>query len=70
MEKSVTEDSPDTTETTAAEIMYSAEVHHSNGTYTLTITNRLRDEVEVYEVPKKAVEKLPFYLGMLRNKLS
>ncbi|OUD02666.1 hypothetical protein [Streptomyces swartbergensis] len=69
MEKSATSGPDGALETTAEEILYSAEVRHLQGKCTLTINDHLQGKVEVYVVPKKAVQKLPFYLSMLRSKL-
>ncbi|MFD7705909.1 hypothetical protein ACFV6E_04650 [Streptomyces sp. NPDC059785] len=52
------------------EILYSAEVRHAKGKCTLTISDHVDGSVEVYVVPKAALRKLPFYLAMLRSKLS
>jgi hypothetical protein len=70
MEKSTTGEAVGATETTEEEVLYSAEVRHLKGKCTLTISDHLHGNVEVYVVPKTAVKKLPFYLAMLKNKLS
>ncbi|MBR8640041.1 hypothetical protein KEF29_13905 [Streptomyces tuirus] len=69
MDKSATGGPDGELEAAAEEIIYSAEVRHSQGKCTLTINYHLQGKVEVYVVPKKAVQKLPFYLSMLRSKL-
>ncbi|BCL26689.1 hypothetical protein ACFFS2_00680 [Streptomyces aurantiacus] len=70
MEKSANGEARTTTEAAREKVLYSAEVRHANGECTLTINNHLHGNVEVYVVPEKAVQKLPFYLSMLRNKLA
>ncbi|MER7574884.1 hypothetical protein ACIHJG_22640 [Streptomyces sp. NPDC052415] len=70
MEKAVTDEATAAADPTPEELLYSAEVRHANGKCTLTISDHLHDAVEIYEVPRAAVKKLPFYLSMLRNKLS
>jgi hypothetical protein len=70
MEKSATDEAVVAMETETEEVLYSAEVRHVKGKCTLTINDHLHGNVEVYVVPKTAVKKLPFYLAMLRSKLS
>lgn len=60
---------PDGT-TDGEEVLYSAEVRHADGETTLIINDHVRGSVEVYTVPRKAVQKLPFYLAMLRSKIA
>ncbi|GAA2417008.1 hypothetical protein GCM10010255_64890 [Streptomyces coeruleofuscus] len=70
VEKTATDEAVAGAEPTSEEVLYSAEVRHANGKCTLTISDHLHGDVEVYVVPKAAVKKLPFYLAMLRSKLS
>lgn len=70
MEKTATDEAVAAGGTASEEVLYSAEVRHANGKCTLTISDHLHDDVEVYVVSNAAVKKLPFYLAMLRNKLS
>ncbi|MCF1593502.1 hypothetical protein [Streptomyces muensis] len=70
LENSATGEEHVPAETTSAEVLYSAEVRHTKGQCTLTINDHLQGSVEVYVVPKRAVQKLPFYLSMLRDKLA
>ncbi|MFF3346581.1 hypothetical protein [Streptomyces sp. NPDC002779] len=70
MEKAVTDEATAAAEPTSGEVLYSAEVRHANGKCILTISDHLHGAVEIYEVPRAAVKKLPFYLSMLRNRLS
>jgi hypothetical protein len=70
MGKSATSEANTVSDTTMEEVLYSAEVRHTKGKCTLTINDHLHGNVEVYVVPKRAVRKLPFYLSMLRSKLS
>jgi hypothetical protein len=70
LEKSATGEAHVSSETGVAEVLYSAEVRHTKGQCTLTINDHLHGSVEVFVVPKRAVQKLPFYLSMLRNKLA
>ncbi|MGI5350797.1 hypothetical protein ACQEU8_21845 [Streptomyces sp. CA-250714] len=58
------------TETATDDLLYSAQVRCENGRYTLTVTDLVSDTVQVFPVAKKAVDRLPFYLDMLRSKLS
>ncbi|MFH9472494.1 hypothetical protein ACH4L7_01475 [Streptomyces anulatus] len=58
------------TETTIEEVLYSAELRHTKGKCTLVINDHSHGKEEVYVVPKAAVKKFPFYLAMLKNKLS
>ncbi|MER6346583.1 hypothetical protein ACWC10_16800 [Streptomyces sp. NPDC001595] len=69
MEKSAAGEADASMETGMEEVLYSAEVRRVEGKCTLVINDHLHGHVEVYAVPKKAVQKLPFYLSMLRNKL-
>ncbi|MEU4178888.1 hypothetical protein [Streptomyces sp. NPDC026589] len=57
-------------ETTVEEVLYSAELRHAKGKCMLVINDHSRGNEEVYVVPKAAVKKFPFYLAMLKNKLS
>ncbi|MBO8193591.1 hypothetical protein ITI46_18270 [Streptomyces oryzae] len=57
-------------ETATDEVLYSAQLRCEDGRYTLTVTDAVRDTVQVFPVAKKAVDRLPFYLDMLRSKLS
>jgi len=59
-----------TGETATDEVLYSAQLRCEDGRYTLTVTDAVRDTVQVFPVAKKAVDRLPFYLDMLRSKLS
>ncbi|MBQ0866001.1 hypothetical protein ACH4RA_20015 [Streptomyces smyrnaeus] len=58
------------TETTTDDVLYSAQVRHEDGRYTLTVTDLVNDTVQVFPVAKRAVDRLPFYLDMLKSKLS
>ncbi|WP_157855818.1 hypothetical protein [Streptomyces aureocirculatus] len=62
-EKPVTEDA------SVGRVLYSAEVRENAGKFTLVINDHQRGNVEVRVVPKRAVQKLPFYLSMLSDKL-
>ncbi|GAA3309743.1 hypothetical protein [Streptomyces cinereospinus] len=57
-------------ETAEEEVLYSAEVRHVKGRCTLVINDHVHGSVEVYAVPQKAVQKLPFYLSMLRSRIA
>ncbi|MFF5982699.1 hypothetical protein ACFY78_27995 [Streptomyces olindensis] len=70
VEKTATDEAVAASGPAPEELLYSAEVRHANGKCTLTISDHLHGGVEVYVVPKAALKKLPFYLAMLRNKLS
>jgi hypothetical protein len=70
MEKPATGEAYDAPEAAAEEVLYSAEVRHANGQCTLIINDHLHDNVEVYVVPNRAAQRLPFYLSMLRSKLA
>ncbi|WP_326685947.1 MULTISPECIES: hypothetical protein [unclassified Streptomyces] len=58
------------TEAAAEDVLYSAEVCCTEGRYTLTVTDHATGTEHSYPVAKKMVDKLPFYLSMLRSKLS
>ncbi|MBC9729420.1 hypothetical protein [Streptomyces sp. TRM68367] len=70
MENSATGEAAAASEPTMEKILYSAELRHEKGKCTLTINDHLHGNVEVYVVPKSAVQKLPFYLAMVRSKLA
>ncbi|MEV0634081.1 hypothetical protein AB0I77_03710 [Streptomyces sp. NPDC050619] len=70
MENSAPGEATAATENAMEEVLYSAEVRHAKGRCTLIISDHLHGNVEVYAVPKRTVMKLPFYLAMLRDKLS
>ena len=70
MKYSPAEGSDTTGEAAAEEILYSAEVRRVEGVYKLVINDHLCGDEEIYAVPPKAVKRLPFYLSMLRSKLS
>ncbi|MGP3988351.1 hypothetical protein [Streptomyces sp. 3N207] len=57
------------TETETDDVLYAAQVRCEGGRYTLTVTDAVRDTVQVFPVAKKAVDRLPFYLDMLKSKL-
>jgi hypothetical protein len=56
--------------TNGEKVLYSAEVRHADGETRLIINDHVQRSVEVYTVPKKLVQKLPFYLSMLRSKIA
>lgn len=70
MKKPASENSEAPDEPAPEEVLYSAELRSREGKYTLTVNDHLHGSREVYAVPKKAVKKIPFYLSMLRSKLS
>jgi hypothetical protein len=70
VENTATDETIAAGEPSPGEILYSAEVRHTNGKCTLTISDHLHGEVEVFMIPATAVKKFPFYLTMLRSKLS
>ncbi|MFI9048198.1 hypothetical protein [Streptomyces sp. NPDC053427] len=49
-------------------LLYTAELIEEGGTYTLVISDRLRNTVQTTQIAKKAVEKLPMFLSMLNSK--
>ncbi|MFI8849659.1 hypothetical protein [Streptomyces sp. 891-h] len=58
------------TDTPADNVLYSAQVRYEDGRYTLTVTDLVNDTVQVFPVAEKAVDRLPFYLDILKRKLS
>ncbi|MGP3976166.1 hypothetical protein ACTWQF_19620 [Streptomyces sp. 8N114] len=61
---------PKNTETETDDVLYSAQVRCEGSRYTLTVTDTVRDTVQVFPVAKKAVDRLPYYLDMLKSKLT
>ncbi|WP_416978372.1 hypothetical protein [Streptomyces sp. T028] len=48
--------------------LYSAELVEENGVYTLVVTDLCRDTVQTAHVPKRAVDKLPYFLSLLGSR--
>ncbi|MFJ2258816.1 hypothetical protein ACIOKD_10785 [Streptomyces sp. NPDC087844] len=69
MEHTTTGESHSADESGAGEVLYSAEMRQTKGRCVLTVNDHLQGSVEMYVVPEKAAQKLPFYLSMLRGKL-
>ncbi|MEV1065351.1 hypothetical protein [Streptomyces sp. NPDC050263] len=48
--------------------LYSAELVEEDGVYKLVVTDLRRDTVQTAHVPKRAVDKLPYFLSMLDSR--
>ncbi|MFF8726978.1 hypothetical protein ACF073_10860 [Streptomyces sp. NPDC015171] len=48
--------------------LYSAELVEEDGVYTLVVTDRIHDAVQTAQVPKRAVDKLPYFLSLLNSR--
>ncbi|GKQ40458.1 hypothetical protein [Streptomyces sp. A012304] len=48
--------------------LYSAELVEEDGVFKLVVTDHLRDTVQISYVPKRAVDKLPYFLSLLDSR--
>lgn len=48
-----------------AEVLYSAEVVHDGGAYTLVVRDLVRGTLQTTTLPQRTVKKIPMYLCML-----
>ncbi|UNO43339.1 hypothetical protein [Streptomyces sp. MST-110588] len=57
---------PEEKDTEAGTVVYTAQLRYKDGRYTLTVTDGVRGIRHVAPVSRKAVDKLPVYLDMLK----
>ncbi|KND24748.1 hypothetical protein [Streptomyces acidiscabies] len=56
------------TQTQTPTLVYSAELVEQDGVFTLVVTDRTHDTVQSVQVPKRAVDKLPYFLSLLTSR--
>ncbi|MGW6054439.1 hypothetical protein [Streptomyces sp. NPDC055189] len=58
---------PEVTAASGAKLLYTAQLEYQDGQYTLIVQDQDRNRVHVSPVSRKVVDKLPFYLAMLKK---